>query len=100
VQAHTHRTDVEGIAVDDTGLAETAQPEKPAHGMVAVRDPDGSLPPANSAHHSNLGAQHGYDAGYPREEPGAGNPLARICEGESRMAELLNRGRARQRFAH
>ncbi|MER8621671.1 hypothetical protein NKG99_33675, partial [Mesorhizobium sp. M1409] len=27
----------------------------------------------------------------PREEPGAGNPPARICEGESRMAELLDR---------
>ncbi|WP_292327511.1 hypothetical protein, partial [Mesorhizobium sp.] len=25
-----------------------------------------------------------------REEPGAGNPPARICEGESRMAELLD----------
>jgi hypothetical protein len=27
----------------------------------------------------------------PREEPGAGKPHARICEGESRMAELLDR---------
>ena len=27
---------------------------------------------------------------YPREEPGAGKPHARICEGESRMAELLD----------
>ncbi|SDH40908.1 hypothetical protein SAMN05216338_10091, partial [Bradyrhizobium sp. Rc2d] len=27
---------------------------------------------------------------YPREEPGAGNPPARICEGESQMAELLD----------
>jgi hypothetical protein len=26
----------------------------------------------------------------PREEPGAGKPHARICEGESRMAELLD----------
>ncbi|WP_210213272.1 hypothetical protein, partial [Sinorhizobium meliloti] len=25
----------------------------------------------------------GYDAGYSREEPGAGNPPARICEGEA-----------------
>ena len=28
--------------------------------------------------------------GYPREEPGAGKPQARIREGESRMAELLD----------
>ena len=27
----------------------------------------------------------------PREEPGAGKLHARICEGESRMAELLDR---------
>src|SRR5438105_14549062 len=27
---------------------------------------------------------------YPREEPGAGKPHARICEGESQMAELLD----------
>ena len=31
-----------------------------------------------------------HDASYPWEEPGAGNPHARICEGESRMAELLD----------
>lgn len=37
-------------------MSETAQPEKPAHGLVRVRDPDGALSPANSAHHSNLGA--------------------------------------------
>ncbi|MGO9047078.1 MAG: hypothetical protein ACLQFW_09350, partial [Xanthobacteraceae bacterium] len=29
-------------------------------------------------------------ASYPREEPGAGNLHARIREGESRMAELLD----------
>src|SRR5207248_11517547 len=34
-----------------------------------------------------------HDAGYPREEPGAGKLHARICEGESRMAELLDRDR-------
>jgi hypothetical protein len=28
--------------------------------------------------------------GKPQEEPSAGKPLARICEGESRMAELLD----------
>ena len=31
-----------------------------------------------------------HDASYPWEEPGAGNPHARIREGESRMAELLD----------
>jgi hypothetical protein len=35
-----------------------------------------------------------HDASYPREEPGAGNLHARICEGESRMAELLDHSRA------
>lgn len=34
-----------------------------------------------------------HDARYPWEEPGAGNPHARICEGESRMAELLDHAR-------
>ena len=29
-------------------------------------------------------------SGYPREEPYAGKPHVRICEGESRMAELLD----------
>jgi hypothetical protein len=31
-----------------------------------------------------------HDASYPQEEPGAGNLHARIREGESRMAELLD----------
>jgi hypothetical protein len=31
---------------------------------------------------------------YPWEEPDAGNPHVRICEGESRMAELLDRDHA------
>ncbi|MER8448343.1 hypothetical protein NKH52_35060, partial [Mesorhizobium sp. M1066] len=35
----------------------------------------------------------------PREEPGAGNPPARICEGESRMAELLDHDLYVQRTA-
>ena len=35
-----------------------------------------------------LGRRRRHDAGYPREEPGAGKPHARICEGESRTAEL------------
>ena len=34
-----------------------------------------------------------HDASYPREEPGAGNLHARIREGESRMAELLDQFR-------
>ena len=37
-----------------------------------------------------------HDAGYPREEPGAGNLHARIREGESRMAELLDQFPDRQ----
>ncbi len=28
--------------------------------------------------------------GHPREEQARGNPAARICEGEGRMAELLD----------
>ncbi|MGY3617022.1 reverse transcriptase domain-containing protein [Bradyrhizobium sp. USDA 10063] len=35
-------------ASDLAALSETAQPEKSAHGLVRVRDPDGTLPPANS----------------------------------------------------
>jgi hypothetical protein len=30
------------------------------------------------------------DLGHPREEPYAGKPHVRICEGESQMAELLD----------
>ena len=37
-----------------------------------------------------LGQRLRHDAGYPREEPGAGKPHARICVGGSRMAELLD----------
>ena len=39
---------------------------------------------------TRTGRRRGYDAGYSREEPGAGKPPARICEGKSRMAELLD----------
>jgi hypothetical protein len=28
--------------------------------------------------------------GHPEDEPSAGKPHARLCEGESRMAELLD----------
>ncbi len=35
----------------------------------------------------------------PQEEPSAGKPPARICEGESRMAELLDIARADQKIA-
>ncbi len=43
--------------------------------------PPGSLTPGRPKRHA---------AGYPREEPSAGKPHARNCEGESRMAELLD----------
>jgi hypothetical protein len=46
-----------------------------------VRDPDGTLPSARSTHHSH---RRGYDAGYPREEPCAGKPPARICGGKAK----------------
>lgn len=36
-----------------------------------------------------LGRRREYDADYSREEPGPGKPHARICDSESRMAELL-----------
>ena len=38
-------------------------------------------------------AQSGMTRVHLREEPGAGKPHARICEGESQMAELLDRDR-------
>jgi hypothetical protein len=34
--------------------------------------------------------------GHPEDEPSAGNPHARICEGDSRMAELLDHGHSRR----
>jgi hypothetical protein len=33
-----------------------------------------------------------YSIGYLQDEPDAGKPHVRICEGKSRMAELLDRG--------
>jgi hypothetical protein len=41
----------------------------------------------------NEAARHA-DLGYPWEEPYAGKPHVRICEGKSRMAELLDHPRA------
>jgi hypothetical protein len=45
-----------GSASDLVALSQTTQPEKPAHGLVGVRDPDGALSSAHSTHHSDLGA--------------------------------------------
>lgn len=51
-------------------MSETAEPEKSAHGLVRVRDPDGTIPSAHSTHHSQSGtgatrvmneASHGVD---------------------------------------
>lgn len=39
---------------------------------------------------TRTGRRRGHVAGYPQEESDAGKPPARICEGESRMAELLD----------
>lgn len=62
------------------GVSETAQPEKPAHGLVGVRDPDGALPRANSAHHSNLGAS---------------TDMTRVNRGKSRVREIRPPGSVR-----
>jgi hypothetical protein len=46
----------------------------------------------SSSYHSSLAYRVGYlTSGYLQEEPDAGKPHVRICEGESRMAELLDR---------
>ena len=45
---------------------------------------------AHERSEDRMNRRNGYDAGYSREEPGAGKPHARICDGESRMAELLD----------
>src|SRR5271166_1699284 len=64
------------------------------------------LPPASAAQRCSsaflyhglgsltLGRPGRHDAGLPREEPGGGKPHARICEGESRMVELLDHNSA------
>nr|WP_287208861.1 reverse transcriptase domain-containing protein [Mesorhizobium sp.] len=67
-------------APDMATVSETAQPEKPAHGLVGVRDPDGALPPANSAHHSNLGAS---------------TDMTRVTLGKSRVREIRPPGSVR-----
>ena len=72
-------------------LPQAAKPEEPAHGLGLVRGSDRVLASAPTSDHSPLDTSARHDAGYFREEPGAGKPPARICEGESRMAELLDR---------
>ncbi|MER8492653.1 hypothetical protein NKH53_31310, partial [Mesorhizobium australicum] len=67
-------------APDMATVSETTQPEKPAHGLVGVRDPDGALPPANSAHHSNLGAS---------------TDMTRVTLGKSRVREIRPPGSVR-----
>ncbi len=65
---------------DLAALSETAQPEKPAHGLAGVRDPDGTLPPANSTHHSHMGA---------------GADMTRVTLGKSRVRESRPPGSVR-----
>lgn len=67
-------------ASDLDALSETAQPEKPAHGVVGVRDADGTLPSARSTHHSHLGT---------------GADMTRVTLGKSRMRESRLSGSVR-----
>ncbi|WP_245283395.1 group II intron reverse transcriptase/maturase [Bradyrhizobium sp. WSM2793] len=67
-------------ASDLATLSETAQPEKSAHGLAGVRDPDGTLPPANSTHHSHMGA---------------GADMTRVTLGKSRVRESRPPGSVR-----
>ena len=60
-------------------------------GWDSVRGSARTPPLAAASDYPSLGDEQRHDAGYPREEPGAGKLPARICEGESRMAELLDR---------
>jgi hypothetical protein len=61
-------------------LSETARPEKSAHGLVGVRHPDGTLPPADSTHHSHMGA---------------GADTTRVTLGKSRVRESRMPGSVR-----
>lgn len=67
-------------ASDMDALSETAQPEKSAHGVARVRDPDGTLPSARSTHHSHLGT---------------GADLTRVTLGKSRVRESRMPGSVR-----
>ncbi|MGL3104513.1 group II intron reverse transcriptase/maturase [Bradyrhizobium sp. BR 1432] len=67
-------------ASDLDALSETAQPEKSAHGLVGVRDPDGTLPAARPTHHSHLGA---------------GADMTRVTLGKSRVREIRLPGSVR-----
>ncbi|MGY4298728.1 hypothetical protein ACVWXN_006823 [Bradyrhizobium sp. i1.4.4] len=67
-------------ASDLAALSETAQSEKSAHGLVGVRDPDGTLPSARSTHHSQLGA---------------GADMTRVTLGKSRVRESRQPGSVR-----
>ena len=64
-------------------LPAAAEPEEPAHGLGLVRGSDRVLAPPTASDHSPLDASERPDAGDFREEPGAGKPPARICEGEA-----------------
>ena len=63
-------------------LPAAAKPEsRRMVGLVRRSDRHASL--SRVLDHSSLGGGYADDAGHPREEPGAGKPHARICEGEA-----------------
>lgn len=70
------------------GLGRRAEPDvRPLESLCRRKSAPLPLPFPRITH---PGRQRGPDAGDFREEPGAGKPHARICEGRSRMAELLD----------
>ncbi len=71
--------------VSKPSSAESAPNDLASFSLVA-----GALSPTSTSPHSVPTALPCLISGYLQEEPSAGKPHARICEGESRMAELLD----------
>jgi hypothetical protein len=72
-----------------------AKSEGPSAGVESVQRGCSCASPCRCLGSLTPGRDTRPDAGYLREEPGAGKLHARICEGKSRMAELLDRDRGR-----
>ena len=78
-----------GSAAHLVQLPAAAKPEEPAHGLGRFEALTACFP-LPTLGSLIPGRQRGMTRVTSREEPGAGKPPARICEGESRMAELLD----------
>src|SRR5208282_404581 len=84
--AEQFRPDSRLLSRDSPPLVSGTQSPQPAATHVgALRPVARTFPFARSANHPSPTRWPLADSGKPQEEPSAGKPLARICEGKSRM---------------